>query len=133
VDSTAFYSVLTFRSGLAAPQPIGLILYWPPTEEVYLCFRHSFEDIADPDDVEVLELLGDDLVHKFAEHGGLKTIEMFEDTLSNAIGISERHKISVLQAQSPSALLDQLFIEHVQSAGQEKPGTAARVFRNGTT
>jgi hypothetical protein len=108
VASRPFYCLLSFAVG-AEPIAIGVLLYWPETNELFLQFRESFQDIASPDDQEVLALLSDDLAAKAAELEPLVLVAYLEDTFSNTILISSRFELDSNAQAEPSAVLEILF------------------------
>ena len=89
------------------PRNIGVLLVDPATGRGWVRLRDRFDDIADPDDAEVLEALEDDLRER-ASAGLLKSLE---DCLSNAVRVSARETVAV---DSFTRALDRLFDRHVQ-------------------
>lgn len=92
-------------------QNIGVLLLDPNTGRAWIRLRENFEDLADPEDGEVLEALHDDLQNRIAESGSEACLQYLEDTLSNALRVSERQAIAV---DAFSRVLDQLYDEHVE-------------------
>jgi SOS-response transcriptional repressor LexA len=93
------------------PQNIGVFLLDPGTNRAWIRLRDRYDDLADPDDAEVLEALSEDLENRCAESGARACLEFLEDTLSNALRVGERQAIAV---DAFSRVLDRLYEEHVE-------------------
>lgn len=92
-------------------QPIGVLLQDPATDRAWVRMRSRFDDIADPDDAEVLEALEDDLRRRVAESGAEGCLASLEDSLSNALRVGPRQTVAV---DSFTRVLDRLFSEKVE-------------------
>ena len=86
-------SVLEIALPGREPEPAGIILHDPETGRLGLRMRRDWRRIAPAEDAEVFELLEDDLRAKAAEMGAEAFLARLEDTLSNALRISERESV----------------------------------------
>src|ERR1035438_401775 len=77
------------------PQNIGVFLMDPNTNRAWIRMRGRYDNLADPDDAEVLEALWEDLETRCAESGAEACLESLEDSLSNTLRISDRQAIAV--------------------------------------
>jgi len=73
--------------------------------------RRNFDDIAEPDDAEVLEALEPHIAQRIAEEGAGAFLASLEDSLSNALRVSGRQTIAV---DAFTRALDRLYSEHVE-------------------
>jgi hypothetical protein len=87
-----FYNVLRFAPPDGDAIAIGVLVYDPAADQLFMRFRSDWKRIYE-EDVEILHLLAEDLTAKIQELGALQMLEHLEDTLSNAILISERHEL----------------------------------------
>ena len=90
---------------------IGVYLVDPATGRLWLRMRGGFEQIAEVDDVDVLEALEGDIRARAAEVGAEAFLESLEDSLSNVVRVGERQSIEV---DAFSRVVDRLFDEHVE-------------------
>jgi SOS-response transcriptional repressor LexA len=104
------YAVLEAALPGQPPENIGVILIDPETGRGWARLRPTFDDIAGPEDAEVLEALEDEIWRRMAESGGEAFLQSLEDTLSNAVRIGERQSVEV---DAFTRVLDQLYCEHV--------------------
>ncbi|MGA2184843.1 MAG: S24 family peptidase [Bryobacteraceae bacterium] len=94
-------------------EPIGVLLHEPAADSLHLKLRRDWEAIAGEDDAEVLRALADDLDTKARELGASALLGLLEDTLSNAIRLSERREV---MAADPERALARLYREHVPAS-----------------
>ena len=94
-----------------SPQPVGLILVDPATDRGWVRLRERFDNLADPEDAEVLEALEGDLRDRLSEGGAESTLAALEDCLSNVLRVSERQAVAV---DAFTRVLDKLYDEHVE-------------------
>ena len=94
-----------------APQPIGVALMDPASDRLWVRLRPSYDQMADPEDGEVLEALEGEICARAAEMGAQAYLASLEDSLSNAVRISERHAVLV---DSFTRVIDRLYAEHVE-------------------
>ncbi len=92
---------------------IGVLLLDPEHPRLYVKLRGHWEDIADPDDMELLMALDEDFRAKIQEMGPANFLHNLEDTLSNTLQLSERAKIQVTDW---TRSLEDLYEEHVETA-----------------
>jgi phage repressor protein C with HTH and peptisase S24 domain len=92
---------------------IGVLLRDTTTGHVYPKMRERFEEIEDPEEAELLAALGADFALKIHEMGGDAFLRSLEDSLSNALRVSQR--VAVTVADFPRTL-ESLYEEHVEQA-----------------
>jgi SOS-response transcriptional repressor LexA len=92
-------------------QTIGVLLVDPAADRAWVRLRQRFESIAAPEDAEVLEALEDDIRARSAEMGAEAFLAWLEDSLSNALRVSERRSVDV---DSFSRVVERLFSDHVE-------------------
>jgi len=90
---------------------IGVYLVDPATDRLWLRMRQDYQDIAEPDDVEVLEALEEDFRARAAEMGAEAFLLSLEDSLSNVLRAGERQRVEV---DAFSRVLDRLFDRDVE-------------------
>jgi|HubBroStandDraft_6_1064221.scaffolds.fasta_scaffold322584_1 hypothetical protein len=90
--------------------PIGLLLENPERDELHLRLRRDLESLAGEEDAEVLAAMAQDLRSKATELGAAALLRSLEDSLSNAIRITDRRPVQVGNFEWS---LNQLFREHV--------------------
>src|ERR1022692_3144003 len=93
------------------PQNIGVFLMDPDTNRAWIRLRSHYDDLADPDDAEVLEALPEELENRCAESGAAACLESLEDSLSNALRVGDRQAVAV---DAFSRVVDRLYQEHVE-------------------
>jgi hypothetical protein len=93
------------------PQNAGVLVIDPATGRGWVRFRSRFDDIADPEDAEVLEGLEDHSRSVIAESGAEAWLRSLEDSCSNALRVSERREVAV---DAFTRVLDRLFDQHVE-------------------
>jgi len=89
-----------------ATRPIGVLLVDPATDRGWLRLRERFDDLAEPEDAEVLDALADDLGRRLAEAGTAALLAWMEDSLSNTLRVTDRQTVRV---DAFSRVLDQLY------------------------
>jgi phage repressor protein C with HTH and peptisase S24 domain len=94
------------------PLDIGVLLIDPGTGRGWVRMRARYQDLADPEDAEVLEALEDDIRRQLAESGAEACLRSLEDSLSNAVRVGERQTVAGVDAFS--RVLDRLYDEHVE-------------------
>jgi SOS-response transcriptional repressor LexA len=110
----ARYSLLTVELPGQDPMTAGVLLEDPATDQVHIRLRRDWERIA-PDEAEVLSVMEDDLRARANESGAANFFAQMEDTLSNAVRVSDRRAAMV--ENFPRAL-GRLYRQHVQSEAQ---------------
>lgn len=93
------------------PHPIGILVMDPATDRAWLRMRRSYEDVAEPEDAEVLEALEEDLRNRAAEMGAQALLAWMEDSLSNAVRVSARREVTV---DAFTRVRDRLYAEQVE-------------------
>jgi len=87
--------LLTVELASEGPIPAGVILHDPGSNALHIRLRRDWARIAPEDDAEVLAALAVDLENKAAEFGAARLLQNLEDSLSNAVRISEPREIVV--------------------------------------
>ena len=90
---------------------IGVYLVDPATDRLWLRMRQDYQDIAESDDIEVLEALEEDFRARAAELGAEAFLQSLEDSLSNVLRAGERQRV---QVDAFSRVLDRLFDGNVE-------------------
>ncbi len=96
---------------------IGVILLDVESGRPWFRMRRNFESIAAAEDAEVLEAVEAHIRQCFTESGAENFLGSLEDSLSNALRVSERQTIAV---DSFSRALDRLYREHVEDTAVER-------------
>jgi phage repressor protein C with HTH and peptisase S24 domain len=91
----------------------GVLLRDTQTGQLYSKIRGQWDDISDPEDREWLEALEEDFQSKIREMGGDEFLRSLEDSLSNALRLSERTAVAVHDFERT---LERLYEEHVEAA-----------------
>jgi phage repressor protein C with HTH and peptisase S24 domain len=110
----AEYSILEVCLPGRPAEKFGVLLLDPATDSLYQKLRE--ESGPQPEDAEVLAALSEDLAAKAREMGAAQLMELFEDSLSNTLRVSDRRATIV---RSFPAALDRLYNEHVLGAPRE--------------
>ena len=92
---------------------IGVLLRDASTGQVYPKIRDHWEEIEDAEEAELLEALGEDFELKIQEMGGDEFLRSLEDSLSNALRVSERVAVTVDDFRRT---LERLYEAHVERA-----------------
>ena len=107
------------------PCPVGVLLIDLDTGRPWFRMRRDFARIADPEDAEVFEALEDHIRQYLAESGAETFLRSLEDTLSNALRVSQRQAVSV---DAFSRVLDRLYREHVEDTEVQRFATHLPLF-----
>lgn len=75
--------------------PAGVLLHDPASDGLHVRLRRDWDVIASAEDAEVLAALAADLEAKAAELGAARLLGQLEDSLSNALRISEPRPVMV--------------------------------------
>jgi phage repressor protein C with HTH and peptisase S24 domain len=95
-----------------SPQAIGVLLMDTAGDRAWVRMRRRYDDLAEPEDAEVLEALEEDIRGRVAEMGAGRYLAWLEDSLSNALRVSARQTVAV---DSFTRVLDRLYAEHVEA------------------
>jgi phage repressor protein C with HTH and peptisase S24 domain len=99
---------------LALPErpavPAGVLLLDPSTDRLYVKMRRDWRMIADEEELDLLSELAGQIEREAAETGGKAYLARLEDSLSNALRVSERQSLAVGNFESA---LTRLFRERV--------------------
>ena len=107
------------------PCPVGVLLIDLDTGRPWLRMRRDFAGIADPEDAEVFAGLEDHIRQCLAESGAEDFLRSLEDTLSNALRVSQREAVSV---DAFSRVLDRLYRDHVEDTEVRRYATHLPLF-----
>lgn len=110
------YAILEAVLPEQPPRNIGVLLIDPATGRGWARMRAQYDDIASPEDAEVLEALASEMQSRIAESGGAAYLESLEDSLSNAIRVSDRQEVEI---DAFTRVLDRLYGEHVEEEAVE--------------
>jgi SOS-response transcriptional repressor LexA len=103
--------ILTLELPGSAPRNAGVLLEDPSTDRLWVRLRRDWEEFA-PEEAEVLAAIEYDLTSKAREMGATGLLRYLEDTLSNALLVTERREVVV---EDFERALGRLYREHVQS------------------
>ncbi|MCU1236745.1 MAG: hypothetical protein JWP63_4712 [Candidatus Solibacter sp.] len=92
------------------PCAIGVLLIDPSNDHAWFRMRGTFDEIADPDDVEVLEAMEEHIRQCIDEMGADAWLRSLEESASNAVRVTDRQTVAV---DAFSRVLDRLYREHV--------------------
>ena len=107
-------SYVLLETALPARPPcaIGVLLIDPETDRGWFRMRSSFDAIADPDDVEVLQAMEGHIRDCLDQTGAEAFLQSLEDSASNALRVTDRQSIPV---DAFSRVLDRLYQDHVDA------------------
>lgn len=107
----ATFSLLSASLPGRGAETIAVLLEDPEADALYVKFRRDWDEIADPEDAEVLQALAYDLAAQAREHGAEAVLDRLEDTASNALRVSDREPVEV---DDFHRTLGRLYSRHVQ-------------------
>jgi phage repressor protein C with HTH and peptisase S24 domain len=107
----AHYMILSVEIPGAGRMNAGVLLEDPATDRLWVRLRRDWDEFA-PDEAEVLSAIEYDLASKAREMGATQLLSYLEDTLSNAIQVTDRREVLV---EDFERALARLYREHVQS------------------
>jgi phage repressor protein C with HTH and peptisase S24 domain len=107
----ANYMILSVEIPGADRLNAGVLLHDPATDRLWVRLRRDWDQLA-PDEAEVLSAIEYDLASKAQEMGAAQLLKYLEDTLSNAVQVTDRREILVDDFERALA---RLYREHVQS------------------
>jgi len=90
---------------------IGVLLIDVAADRGWVRLRPRFDDIAAPEDAEVLEALEPDIQRRLEEDGAQAYLQSLEDSLSNVLRVGDRQAVDV---DAFTRVLDKLYSEHVE-------------------
>ncbi len=108
-----------------APCPVGVLLIDDATGRPWLRMRRDFAGIAEPEDAEVFAGLEEHMRQCLAESGAEVFLRSLEDSLSNALRVSQREAVSV---DAFSRVLDRLYRGHVEDSEVRRYATHLPLF-----
>src|SRR5258708_1373953 len=76
-----------------AAQDVGVVLIDPESGRGWVRMRERYADLAEPEDVEVLEAIEEDLRGRMDEMGAERVLESLEDSLSNVLRVGDRQSV----------------------------------------
>ena len=74
---------------------IGVYLVDAASGRLWLRMRQAYEGLAEPEDIEVLQALEEDILARASEIGAETFLASLEDSLSSAIRVSDRQSVEV--------------------------------------
>jgi SOS-response transcriptional repressor LexA len=93
------------------PETVGVLLLDAEANQLHVRFRRDWSELfGDPEDVEYFSALEDDLREKSSQFGAGALLGWMEDTLSNAVRVSDRDSVLV---ESWELSLERLYKRHV--------------------
>ncbi len=92
------------------PANAGVLLVDPASGRGWVRFRDRFDDIADPDNAEVLNAMEDHFRQAMAEAGAEPWLQSLEESASNTLRVGERRAVAV---DAFTRVLDRVFSENV--------------------
>ena len=98
------------------PRNIGVLLVDPASGRGWVRMRERYDDLAAPEDADVLEALDADMRARISESGGAAYLASLEDSLSNVIRVGDRQAVAV---DAFTRVIDHLYHEHVESTAVE--------------
>lgn len=104
---------------------IGVLLIDPERNRCWVRMRQRYDALADPEDAEVLEALEDDMRERSAAMGAEQYLQWLEDSLSNAVRVSDRQSVAV---DSFTRVLDRLYSEQVETVDVQRYVTHVPLF-----
>lgn len=119
------YTLLETALPGRASQAIGVILVDPASGRGWVRMRPHFDDIADTEDIEILEALDADIRQRIAEDGAQTFLESLEDSLSGALRITDRQAVKV---DAFTRVLDRIYAEHVEPIAVQPYATHLPLF-----
>jgi SOS-response transcriptional repressor LexA len=96
----------------AAPRNIGVLLIDPAADRAFFRIRPDFDDIASPDDAEVLAALAGHIRDCISDLGATATLNWLEDVASNTIRVTDPKSVEV---DAFSRVLERLYSENVEA------------------
>ncbi len=105
----------------------GVLLLDPERDQLHVRLRETWDQLADPEDVEILTLLEEDFKLRSNELGGAKFLEFVEDTFSNTLQTGGREKIAVGDFERALARLYERNVEGAPAAPVTIPTTASKL------
>ena len=89
---------------------VGVLLLDPAGGRFWVRMRPRYDDLAEPEDAEVLEALEDDIRTQAQRMGAEGCLASLEDSLSNVLRVSDRRTVAV---DAFTRVLDRLYGENV--------------------
>ncbi len=109
------FSLLTLALPGRPAEPAGVIVFDPETEKLGVKLRRDWNQIASPDDAELLSGMETHLQQLSTEMGARGAMEWLESTLSNVFQLSERNEV---QSSALDFTLHKLYREHITTPVQ---------------
>jgi hypothetical protein len=92
------------------PANAGVLLLDPATGRGWVRFRDRFDDIADPEDAEVMDAMEEHFRQAMADGGAEPWLQSLEECASNTLRVGERRTVAV---DAFTRVLDRVFSENV--------------------
>jgi SOS-response transcriptional repressor LexA len=104
------FSVLTLALPGRPSAPAGVLVYDAENEKLGVKLRRDWDEIAEPEDAEILSGMESHLKQLSVEMGAERAMEWLESTLSNVLHLGAR---SAVRSSGLDFTLHQLYREHV--------------------
>jgi len=104
------YALLQLALPGKPPDTVGVLLLDGEQDRLFVRLRRDWEELVDPEDLELFSDLEDGIAAQVNEAGAASMLAHLEDRLSNVLLISEREKVLV---DSFEASLTRLYKRHV--------------------
>jgi hypothetical protein len=105
----AEYSIVSFCRPGQANIPVGILLLDRDNQQLRALFRHSWETAVGTD-APLFARIVDDLLDLAKEIGATRLMEIFEDSLSNSIQVTDRKHV---ESSNLDATLHKLFKDYI--------------------
>jgi hypothetical protein len=115
-EMEAEFAILSFARPTGGEIPFGILLLDTAQQQLRVQMRRNFS-FADVDDAEVLSAISSDIILMAKELGAQKLLNYLEDTVSNAIRITNRQLIT---CPDIDAALDALYAEHIAEGSMQQ-------------
>jgi phage repressor protein C with HTH and peptisase S24 domain len=107
------------------PRNIGVILMDAVEDRAWVRMLERYQDLAEPDDAEVLEALEEDIRAKVAETGAEAYLRGLEDSLSNVLRVTGRQTVAV---DAFTRVVDRLYSDNVAPIPVRQFGTHVPLY-----
>jgi hypothetical protein len=113
--NNALYSVLSIeRLQGRGSVPIAVLLLDIVDDKLYMKFRDDLADVADTEELGVLEGMADTIMTRARDEGATRLFDWFRDTLSGYVRMDEPRAVPI--ATNWKEAIDRLFTENVKAA-----------------
>jgi phage repressor protein C with HTH and peptisase S24 domain len=89
----ATFSILTLALPGRTPKPAGVLLFDAENGQLGVKLRRDWDDIAEPEDAEILSSMESHLKQISNEMGASRALEFLESSLANVLQLGERNEV----------------------------------------